>query len=228
MMTPQEKALLDSLSQEISAAAAQPRDPEVEAYLADMAARQPHALYVLAQSVLLQQQALQAQQQKIQDLQHQLSAAAPAPSFLGGHAASIVPQVPPPATANASKWGQTSAPPPQWGQSAGAPMPPSAYSPAMPSSPWGAPTQNSGFLSGALGTAAGVAGGVLLADAIGSMFSHHQNTASFMAPASSDGVMDQLSSSFEHSGNDVVSDQSDSFSGADTYMDSGGSDFDQA
>ena len=223
-MTPQEKQLLDNLFAQIRSAATLPRDTEVEAILSNFVQSEPHAVYVLAQNNLLQQQALQLASQKIDELTkklNELSQSAPAQpsvSFLGGAVASIVPIVPPssaPPQQSTGSWGQTSAPPPShnpWGQMQASPISAPISAPmsapmSAPSafSPWGTAPQSGSFLSGALSTAAGVAGGVLMADAIGSMLSHHTQSpnspnASLMPSQSPDNVMDQISDSFERDG----------------------------
>ena len=54
------------------AAQSQPhRDPEAEALIADLIARNPGAAYYLAQTVIVQEQALNAAQQQIEQMQHQ-------------------------------------------------------------------------------------------------------------------------------------------------------------
>lgn len=158
------------------------RDPQAEGYIADLVRRQPAAPYYLAQAVIVQEHALNALNQKIQELEAELARrpAAPAPAapaqggFLGGlfgggqrPADAPAPQaragsVP----AGGGLWnrGSAPAPAPTYGQPsmAGRPMPG-----AMP---YGG-GQRGGFLGGALGTAAAVAGGVLLGNAVAGMFS---------------------------------------------------------
>jgi uncharacterized protein len=166
MMSPEERQLLTGLFDRIRAAAATPRDPEAEALIAEAVRNQPYAPYLLAQAVIVQDQALQAANAKIEDLENQLREDEPPqqPPGTGGFLGSIFgASAPRPAPqAPSGPWGQqqTYAPPP----------PP-------PGGPWGggAPMGGGGFLQGALGTAAGVAGGVLLANSIGSLFGAHNN-----------------------------------------------------
>lgn len=223
-MTPQEKLLLDDLCARVKERADQPRDAEVEAFLSDAARSQPHILYVLAQQVLVQQQALNEAAQKIHDLQTQQDDARPAPqtgSFLGNTRSSLVPEVPPRSSnSSQSGWGNVSAP----------------LSSQPANAAWAAaPTQSGGFLSGALGTMAGVAGGVLLADAIGSMFRGptsqafmDQHPASLMPTAPPMSVMDDISATFERNGGDHVSDHATaaSFLADDSSFDASGGSFD--
>jgi len=159
-MTPQERQVLADLFERIRSAAANPRDAEAEAFIAEQVRAQPYAPYLLAQTALVQQHALDAAAQRIQELE---AKAAPQPeagflgnlgrSLFGGGAAAPRPGY------DASAY-QRAAPPPA------AP----AYAPP-PAGPWGAPpaAPRGGFLSGALTAATGVAGGLLAANAIESL-----------------------------------------------------------
>ena len=166
-MTPEERQMLDGLFERVRAASNGPRDAEAERYIADAARATPAAAYVLAQTVLVQQQALENATKHIQELEAQArSGAGDQGSFLGNIGRSLFggsPSAPPPPSYQ---------PPPQ--RPAYAPSAP-AYAPApQQGGPWGAPpAQGGGFLSGALQTATGVAGGVLLGNAIGGLFGGH-------------------------------------------------------
>jgi hypothetical protein len=154
-MTPDERNMLNDLAERVSQMPATARDPEAEEIVRTKIGKRPDALYLMTQTVLIQNLALQRAQQQIEDLQRRGSQAQvgsgsswlgqPSGSYSGGQQA----QAPPPQ--------QQYAPTPQY-----APAPP-------PSSSFG----GGGFLRGAAQTAAGVAAGTLAADAIGSMFSHH-------------------------------------------------------
>ena len=156
-MTPDEKQLLAGLFDRIRAANIGPRDAEAEAFINAAMVQTPGAAYVLAQTVLIQEQALSAANQKI--LQLQQPQQQPGTSFLGGLGKSLFGQPAP----------QQSAYAPQ--QPAYAPQPNYAPQPVQQQAgPWGASAPSS-FLGGALKTAAGVAGGVMLAEGISSLFS---------------------------------------------------------
>lgn len=187
-MTPEERSLIDDLFRRLRDAEVQPRDPEAERLIRDAVQHQPNAVYYMAQAVLFQQQALAAAQQKIDALESRirtLETAAPATQpagggFLGGvrnlwgapppsPAAALPPQMPPPQAPaeSAGPWGRRlsypAAPtaPMGYGQGYGQPgFPAAGYAP-----------QGGGFLSGAAQTAVGVAGGMLAASAIQSLFS---------------------------------------------------------
>lgn len=72
-MTPEERALIDGLFDRMRSVASQPRDAEAEALIARRVAEAPHATYALAQSVLVQEHALQQAYGRVQDLEAQLA-----------------------------------------------------------------------------------------------------------------------------------------------------------
>ena len=180
-MSPEERQMLADLFERVRGAAANPRDPQAEAFINDAVRALPFAPYVLAQTVLVQQHALEAATQRIADLEAQAKAVPSAAaqgetSFLGNIGRSLFGGAPAPAPApqaarpgnpyDASGYQRSAAPAPPPGY---APQPqPQAYAAAPQPGPWGAPAPSAGggFLSGALHTAAGVAGGMVLANAV--------------------------------------------------------------
>ena len=182
-MTPDERQLLSGLFDRIRSTADGPRDMEAQTFINDAVKQIPFAPYVLAQTVLVQEQALGAANQRLQELEAQLHelqqthASQPqgSGSFLGGLGSLFgggqQPQRPP-----APSYQQPAPPPPSpWGQQPQQ----SQWGQQPQASPWGgqaAPqSQGPSFLSGALTTATGVAGGMLAAEAISSLFSSHRN-----------------------------------------------------
>ena len=183
-MSPDERQMLAGLFQRISAMGGAPRDRDAEAMIGDAVKSLPFAPYVMAQTVLVQEQQLGAASARVLELEAQLrdmqSHAAPADSggFLGSIGKSLF-GGPAPAAPRPSAFNQ----PPQggpWGQ----PQQPPQYQPAPQQyqpgpqyqQPMGAPQRSGGgFMSGALGAAAGLAGGVLMADSIKGMFGSHSN-----------------------------------------------------
>lgn len=184
-MTPEERQMLGGLFQRVNAAGATPRDAEAEAFINDAVHAAPHAPYVLAQTVLVQQQALEAAARRIADLEaasrREANEGQEQGSFLGNLGRTIFgggPASPPPrpdsdpqayqrAPAAAPPRGYAPPPPPQ-----GYPPPPQqGYSQA---GPWGQPqASGGGFLQNAASTAAGVAGGVALGNLLGGLFGGH-------------------------------------------------------
>ena len=128
-------------------AAAQLIDDEVR--------RNPDAPYLLAQSVLVQEQALQRAEARIRELETDLSTArASAPKAAAGSSQTFARNV-------------------QSSRSASVPA-----AGAQRSDPSARPTAGGGFMSQALATATGVAGGMLLASGISSLFSNDSASAS--------------------------------------------------
>ena len=180
-MSPEERQLLNGLFDRTRTAAAAPRDPEAEALISDQVKAQPYAPYLLAQAVIVQEQALKAANDKLQELQAQVDefeqqqgrgqqppAGGGFLSGLGSLFGAGNPPPPPQRGPAPGPWGQQ---PPQqgFGQQNYAPPP-------QQQGPWGANAPQGGsFLKGALGAAAGVAGGVLLADGIRNLFGGHNN-----------------------------------------------------
>ena len=154
------------------AARAQPhRDPEAEALIADLIARNPGAAYYLAQTVIVQEQALNAAQDHIQQLQQQQEpqqGGGLLGRLFGGQPQASRPMAHRPASA---AYGQTRQ---GYGQSS------HGYGHApQGGSPWnsGRPAGGGGFMAGAAQTAMGVAGGVLLGNALGGMFAGDASAA---------------------------------------------------
>ena len=189
-MNSEEQTLIDGLFSRLQQAETDtaPRDAQAEARIKEHMTRQPAAGYYMTQSILVQEHALKSldaqnkqQAQQIQQLQDELQraksqAAQPAPSS-GGFLSSIFGggsrDAQPPQSAPASSGGGWREPArPSFGQPApqqnyGAPQQ-NYQQPQQPAAPIG-----SGFLGGALKTAAGVAGGVMLAEGISSLFNHN-------------------------------------------------------
>ncbi|WP_296188644.1 DUF2076 domain-containing protein [Pseudomonas sp. UBA1879] len=194
-MNSEEQTLIDGLFTKLKQAETEsaPRDAQAEALIRDHLTRQPGAPYYMAQAILVQEVAikqLEAQSrqrdEQIQQLQAELQRAraqaqtAPAQgsggflsSIFGGGSRDQQPQQP------ASSFSRPSSPPPSAGGWRDGPANPPPYNPppqgnyAQPQQQVPAAPIGSGFLGGALKTAAGVAGGVMLAEGISSLFHHN-------------------------------------------------------
>ena len=187
-MTPQEEKMLDDLMARVDNTRLDEIDPEAAQRIEEWSARNPNAGYVLAQTVLVQNYALEQAKAQIQNLQQQMAQhpALPQPSkptsFLGGlfghkdepHAAQAgsayaQPQ-PQPGYAPVPEY----AAPQQYGQPAGYPPPgygaPQSYAPA---------SGGSSFLRSAATTAAGVAAGALAFQGIESLMHGFGHAAGF-------------------------------------------------
>ena len=193
-MTPEERQMLAGLFERIKANGSAPRDAEAESFINDAVRTSPFAPYVLAQTTLVQQHALEAAAHRIAELEAQLHETAQQQgqgSFLGNLGRSIfgggAPSAPPRPgyEPNADQRG----PAPQQGYApqsqpgyAPPPPPPPQYAVPRPG-PWGgsapAPSGGGGFLQNAASTAAGVAGGVALGNLLGGLFSGHSGGGLF-------------------------------------------------
>jgi hypothetical protein len=155
-MNQQERSMIEGLFQRLQQAESQsgPRDAEAEALIQDLMALQPAAPYLLAQVILVQEQGLQQLQTRVEALERELAERPQGGGFLGGlfgggrpePAAPVAPRA-----ADGTGWSNSRFP------AQGAPR-------TQPS------VQGGGFMAGAVQTAMGVAGGVLLGNALAGLF----------------------------------------------------------
>ncbi|MFJ7884343.1 DUF2076 domain-containing protein [Pseudomonas sp. NPDC096917] len=177
-MNSEEQTLIDGLFTRLQQAQreAAPRDAQAQTLINEHIARQPSAPYFMTQAILVQEAAIKQLDQQNKQLQAELeqarAAAAPAPAATGGSFLSSMfgggNRAPAPAPAQPFNTAPSSG---GWRDGPSAPAPAPAYAAPQAAAPAAA---GSGFLGGALKTAAGVAGGVMLAQGISSLFSHHQ------------------------------------------------------
>lgn len=163
-MQNEEQQLIDSLFTRLKQAEVQsgPRDSAAEKLIQQQVQQQPGAPYYMAQALLIQEAAMKQLHARVTQLENELTQARQQPQqssggflsglFGGGSRAQPAQQ---PAAA-AQPWGNATAQPQQ-----------PAYAPS-------APAAGRGFLGGALQTAVGVAGGVVMAEMLTSMFHHQQ------------------------------------------------------
>lgn len=183
-MNHEEQNLIDGLFAKLRQAETDgaARDAQAQAHIAGLVQQHPAAPYYMAQAILVQEAALKRLDEQNRQLQAELAEAKAkatnaAPAQQGGFLSSI--------------FGSSSRPVPSQEPAARAGTPAPASSggwrdgpgSAAPQSSWGAPPAQaqaaparggaSSFLGGALQTAAGVAGGVMLAQGISSLFHHN-------------------------------------------------------
>jgi hypothetical protein len=167
-MTPEERQLITGLFDRMRSYGAPEKDREAETLIGDAVRTTRDAPYMLVQSVLVQEHALQEAANRIKELEEQVrdlqgagqSRATGPTSFLGGLLGG---------GRSVSQPGPGSVP-------AVGSRAPSTYTQDQ-QGPWpqtppqqGAPAPSGGFLRSAMSTAAGVAGGVLAAGAIRDLF----------------------------------------------------------
>ncbi|KQS76920.1 hypothetical protein ASG25_16055 [Rhizobium sp. Leaf384] len=198
-MSPEEQSLLSGLFERVRSASTTPRDREAETLIEQAVRAQPSAPYYLAQAVIVQEKGLEAAAQRIEALEaqlrrsedrlHELEAGRdrePRDSAAGGFLGSLFgSSEKPQRRADAERGGEaypadrpvTGGP---WGSAprAAYPSSPQPYQP--PYQPSYQPPQQAssggGFLRGAMGTAAGVAGGMLLANSLSGIFGNHMSS----------------------------------------------------
>jgi len=151
-MTPDEKRMLADLASKIAQTPAPPRDPEAEEFIRTQIGKRPDALYLMTQTVLIQNLALDQARRQLQELQSRGGQTASG-SFLNQGS-------------GGGSYGQ--APGQSYPGNYGAPQPGYAQAGSTPQPGGGAPS----FLRGAAQTAAGVAAGALAFEGIRSLFSH--------------------------------------------------------
>jgi len=209
-MQAQERELITGLFGRLQPFEAQPRDGEAEALIRDLVGRQPSAPYLLVQTVLVQEQALKAAQERIAELEAKAGAATAAPGFLGS-----APKIGP--------WGASPAAPADAPQ----PVPPTRSPLQAALAPQSA---GGGFLRSAMTTAAGVAGGALLFEGIRSLMGSNPfgsaaaaQPSPLLPPDSLPATPSQDQAMADDSG---VDNQVDDYDTASLDQDTGGSDDD--
>ncbi|WP_293791662.1 DUF2076 domain-containing protein [uncultured Pantoea sp.] len=166
-MQSEEQQLIENLFSRLKQAETQsgPRDAGAEQLIKQHLQNQPGAPYYMSQAILIQEAALKKLNAQVTDLENRLAQAqqqqGPQQSS-GGFLSSLFGGGSRPAAQQQPAWGN---PPPQ---------PQQQYAPP-PQQQYAAPAaRGTGFLGGALQTAVGVAGGVVMADMLTSMFHHSQ------------------------------------------------------
>jgi len=165
-----ERQIIDELFGKISQAEGQsgPRDPAAEAYIREQVVQKPAAPYYMAQAIVIQEQALAATQARVAELEQQL---AERPAGGGGFLGSLFGGGGTPARTAAQ---------PGLARQAVDPRVAGYMDPNQ--------RRGGGFLGGAMQTAMGVAGGLLLGNAVMSMFS--EPAAAAEPPAEDEPVED--------------------------------------
>ncbi|KSR37314.1 DUF2076 domain-containing protein [Pseudomonas aeruginosa] len=168
-MKSDEKTLIDGLFSRLREAEGQsaPRDAEAEAQINQHLVRQPAAPYYMAQVVLIQEAALKRLDQRVKELEAQVAQLQQSRPSSGGFLSGLFGGGARDEPARPAGWGET-----RFSSPAAAGT--GDMRPGMAPAAAAAPSRASGFLGGALQTAAGVAGGMLVADLLTGMFRHSQ------------------------------------------------------
>ncbi|MGK3115760.1 DUF2076 domain-containing protein [Candidatus Pantoea formicae] len=227
-MQNEEQQLIDNLFSRLKQAETQSgaRDAGAEQLIKQHLQNQPGAPYYMSQAILIQEAALKKLNAQVADLENRLTQAqqqqAPQQSsggflssLFGGGSRPAAPQQPQqPAWNSAPQQPQQQYAPPQ--QQYAAP-----------------PARGTGFLGGALQTAVGVAGGVVMADMLTSMFHHSQpeeivNIINEPALPQVDNSLDTFNGNDSNNAflNDNASWDNNSFADNNDFSDFGGGDYD--
>lgn len=181
-MTSQEREIIDDLFDKlrhVEMQAGTTRDREAEAHIRDRIAGQPGAPYFMAQTIVMQDQALHVAQARIDHLEDELArrprGGGLMSGFFGGGNSLQTARLPQPEPDNMQ--GMVMPPSPGDGSRIG--MPPRG----APGSP--PPRGGGGFLAGAASTAMGVAGGMMLGSMLSSVFEGAGEAQAASSPAPS-------------------------------------------
>jgi uncharacterized protein len=175
-MTPQEQDMIGDLIDRVQKTQLAEKDPDAEQMLQQGLGRNPDALYILAQTVLVQKYALDQAQTQLAQAKEQIQQLQQHPepkhatSFLGNLLGLNQEPAPPPQARPQSYAPAPPPPPPPYapvGYGSG-PAGPYAGGPAYGAPPMGMPG-GGGFLQNAMQTAAGVAAGALAFEGIESL-----------------------------------------------------------
>ncbi|UCJ16033.1 DUF2076 domain-containing protein [Pseudomonas sp. MM211] len=166
-MNSEEQTLIDGLFSRLQEAEHQGglRDTEAEAQIKGHLARQPAAAYYMAQAILIQEAAIKRLDQRVRELEAQAAEQQRQRSGSGGFLAGLF------GGGQSNNAAQPAQRPAGWGETR---FSQNAAAAPVASAPAGAAAAQGGFMRGALQTAAGVAGGVMVADLLTSMFHHDQ------------------------------------------------------
>lgn len=194
-----------------------PIDPEADRFIAENFQKYPEARYRITQMAVVQEAALVEAQNRIRELQFQLQQAQQAlqqaqqskgssGGFLGG-------------LFGGGQQRAQAAPPPGWGGQQGYPQQPQMQ-PLPPGFQPGMFRQGgTGFLGSALTTAAGVAGGMMAANALEGLFSDHHGVGGEAAGGWGAGAPDTTVVN-NYYGDNAGAGVADPFAGAGTTADS--------
>lgn len=186
-MTPEEHQLITDLFERMRQFGAPDKDSEADSLIRQSVQRIPDAAYMLVQSVLVQEHALQQSDQRVRELEEKLAelearsarATPSSGSFLGGLFGGV--------SRPAAAGGGGSVPSAGSRFGTGEPAargPIGAPSASSPAPQQQGPAGGGGFMRSAISTAAGVAGGMLLANSITSLLGGSSAHATIPAGAS--------------------------------------------
>lgn len=230
-MSPEEKSVIAGIFDRLAQAENQPRDAEAERFIAERLRTQPYAPYVMAQAIYVQEQALANLNREIEQLKAQVEELSQRPpqgsgGFLSGLFGGGQPE--PPRRPDASAGPGSGPAPGPWGRSS---VPPTGAGPWSGQQPQfqQQPGQSrfgggggGGFLATAMTTALGVAGGMMIANAVSHAFSGPGEAAKL---AEGSGASEAKESATPASSDAAPADEGGGWQDASLDDDPGGDDF---
>lgn len=192
-MTPEERQMITGLFDRMRSYGRPEKDREADTLINEAVRSTPDASYMLVQSVLVQEHALQEAGNRIKDLEEQVRSlqqredqpkSSGSGSFLGGLLGGGRP-VSQPGTSSVPVIGSRAPAPSAFDQDQQRPW---SQSPPQQQA---APPAGGGFLRSAMATAAGVAGGMLAAGAIRDLMGGHANANTANTPAATNASTEQ-------------------------------------
>jgi uncharacterized protein len=204
-MTPDEQHMIQDLFQRLAAQGRVAKDPQADRVINDAVRSNPDATYMLVQTALVYEHQMNEQEQRLRELEDQIaqlqrgSTSQPSGgSFLGGRLGAgrgAVPDVGSRPQA-ASPWSSAPAQQSNYNQAPQQPQQRGMFGGGAPAQPQQAPAAGGGFLRSALTTAAGVAGGMMVANSLSNMFgggsANAANANNSAAMADANATQDEL------------------------------------
>lgn len=179
-MNDQERQIIADIFRRLEGAANQQRDPDAERFIADKLKTQPYAPYAMAQALYVQEEAMKSLNDQLEQLRAENERLQQGAGGSGGFLSSLFgggARQQQPGADQFARGPQGGPGQPQGGPWGGQPQggPGGGYAPQQ-GGPWGGAQQpqaagGGGFLRGALTTAAGVAGGMVVGNALMNAFS---------------------------------------------------------
>lgn len=184
-MTPDEQHMIQDLFQRLGAQGRVAKDVQADRVINDSLRSNPDAAYMLVQTALVYEHQMNEQEQRLRELEDQIAqmqrSSAPQASggsFLGGRIGASRGAVPDvgsrPQAASyaqpASPWSSAPAQQSSFNRTPQQPQQRGSFGGGAPAQAQAAPAAGGGFLRSALTTAAGVAGGMMVANSLSGLF----------------------------------------------------------
>ncbi|EKS7765613.1 DUF2076 domain-containing protein [Edwardsiella piscicida] len=230
-MQTEEQRIIEGLFSRLQQAEAGsgPRDADAQRLIQACLAKQPAAPYYMAQAMLIQEAALKRLNQQVEQLQQQVSQLQSQPRSSGGFLAGLFGG----GSQSGGDAAASAAPAPARTPLGSQPIPGAANyaqpgygqpAPGYGQQPPAAPSRAGSFLGGALQTAAGVAGGMVMANMLTGLF--HQSRPEEIVNIIEDNPAPEVANSDADRGNDPQNNDAQNTDAQDSGQDNGQNDAD--